>query len=68
MAKKTKYTSAEKKAYYMGYGLGVADRNNEVPEKALDNLLVVRAGRSKDLVDSSVAGYWAARKKRNNRP
>lgn len=65
MAKKrVRYTSAQKKAYYMGYGLGIADRDNEIPEKALDKLLDVKSGRSKNLVNSSVAGYWAGRKKK----
>ena len=67
MAKKrVRYTSAQRKAYYMGYGLGVADRDNEVPIKELDKLLSVDSGNSRALVDSSTAGFWAAKNYKKN--
>ena len=66
MAKKKqkRYTAAQRKAYYMGYGAGIVEMNDKT---ASDNFCFMvdermGAGQRPDLCESARKGYFDAKK------
>ena len=57
-----RYTSAQRKAYYMGYGVGLVEHGN-VASPEFSSMIDERMGHGqrKDLCDSARKGYFDAK-------
>lgn len=62
--KSSKFSSDQKKAYYMGLGAGIAERGRNQPSDNLIDMLDSRMGEGqrKDLCDSALKGYFKGQK------
>ena len=69
MAKrKSKYNASQRKAYYMGYGAGIVERNSNIASREFSTMVDESFGQRNDLCSSAKAGYWAAKKENKAAP
>lgn len=66
----TRYTAAQRKAYYMGYGVGLVEKNNKDLSDEFGFMVDDRmgAGQRPDLCESARKGYFDAKKQNRSAP